>query len=183
MGTDEHSAADSPPTWAIVGTIIFTIIIPGSVVVLIPYLMNGWIMYPPLLGLTIVPIVGAVLIAAGLPFFIAFERRFVVEGRGTPAPIAPTERLVIGGSYRRVRNPGYISVIAMVLGEALILGDTAVLFYVVILAVGFHIFVLAYEEPTLRAKYGAEFESYCALVPRWIPRLRSAPSSQTDSSR
>jgi protein-S-isoprenylcysteine O-methyltransferase Ste14 len=180
MGTNEHSAADAPPTWAIIGTIIFTIVIPGSVVVLVPYLMNGWIIYPPLLGLTVVPMLGVVLIVTALPFFIAFERRFVIEGHGTPAPIAPTARLVTGGSFRRVRNPGYISVVAMVLGEALLLGDTAVLLYAVILPVGFHVWVLAYEEPTLRATYGEEFEQYCRQVPRWIPRRHTA---RTDSSR
>jgi protein-S-isoprenylcysteine O-methyltransferase Ste14 len=180
MPSDQPAAA-APPTWAIIGTIIFTIVVPGSVVVLVPYLLSGWRINPPLLGTPMMPILGAAMILAALPFFIGFEKRFVIEGRGTPAPIAPTERLVTGGTYQRVRNPGYISVVAMVLGEGLLLGDTGVLLYAIILAIGFHIFVLVYEEPTLRASYGAEFEKYCAQVPRWIPRLRTARTPRTDS--
>jgi protein-S-isoprenylcysteine O-methyltransferase Ste14 len=153
------------------------------VVVLVPYWLSGWCINPPLLGSPIVPVLGAALIVAALPFFVAFEKRFVVEGRGTPAPISPTERLVTGGSFQRVRNPGYISVVAMVLGEALLLGNPGVLLYATALAIGFHIFVIAYEEPTLRASFGAEYEKYCQRVPRWLPRLRTAPSSRPESTR
>ncbi len=176
MSPDEPLTS-TPPARAIIGTIIFTIVVPGSVVVLMPYLLSGWRINPPLLGSPIVPIAGAALLLAALPFFIAFERRFVVEGHGTPAPIAPTERLVIGGSFQRVRNPGYISVVAMVLGQGLLFGSIAVLEYAIVLALGFHIFVLAYEEPTLRASFGADYETYCRQVPRWIPRLRNARTS------
>ncbi len=115
---------------------------------------------------------GVLLIVGALPFFIAFEKRFVVEGRGTPAPIAPTERLVTGGSFQRVRNPGYISVVAMVVGEALLFGSIGVILYALTLAIAFHIFVIAYEEPMLRTRFGAAYEQYCARVPRWLPRLR-----------
>ncbi len=182
MPSDQQPAA-APPTRAIVGTIIFTIVVPGSVVVLVPYLLSGWNINPPLLGTPILSVLGVAMILVALPFFIGFEKRFVVEGRGTPAPIAPTERLVTGGSYQRVRNPGYISVVAMVFGEGLLLGNTGILLYAIALAIVFHISVLVYEEPTLRASYGAEFEKYCAQVPRWIPRLRAAQTSRTDSSR
>src|SRR5262249_19139083 len=106
--------------------------------------------------------------------FAAFNLRFVVEGRGTPAPIAPTEHLVVGGPFRWVRNPGYIAVIALLLGQALLLGSSAVLAYATVVALGFHLFVVFYEEPTLRRQFGAEYETYCHAVPRWIPRLRPA---------
>ncbi len=180
MGSNEH-AHNAPPRWAILGTIVFTIVVPGSVVVLVPYLLSGWRIGLPLLGSPMTPIVGAVLIIAALPYFVAFERRFVVEGRGTPAPIAPTERLVTGGSFRRVRNPGYISVVAMVLGEGLLLGNLGVLEYALVLAIGFHLFVIAYEEPTLRASFGAEYDRYCERVPRWLPRLHAAHTSHRES--
>jgi protein-S-isoprenylcysteine O-methyltransferase Ste14 len=98
--------------------------------------------------------------------------RFALQGRGTPAPIAPTRHLVVTGSYTRVRNPIYLAVVSIILGQGLLLGSVALLAYGAILALGFHIFVLAYEEPTLRTTFGDEFEEYCARVPRWVPRLR-----------
>ena len=172
MGANDQPVPDRPPTWAVLGTIVFTIVVPGSVVVLVPFLLSGWHINSPFFGLSVVPFLGIALILGALPFFIAFEKRFVVEGRGTPAPVAPTERLVMGGSFQRVRNPGYISVVTMVLGEALLFGSTGVILYAIALAIGFHIFVIAYEEPTLRSSFGAEYETYCARVPRWLPRLR-----------
>ena len=105
-----------------------------------------------------------------LPLFVSFCSRFVWEGRGTPAPIAPTEHLVVGGPYRWVRNPGYVAVTAILLGEALVLGSQAVLAWAVLVAIAFHVFVLVYEEPTLRATFGAEYDAYCRRVPRWLPR-------------
>ena len=91
------------------------------------------------------------------------------------APIAPTERLVVGGPFRWVRNPGYISVIALLLGQALVFGSSVLLAYAAVIALGFHLFVVFYEEPTLRRQFGAEYETYCRAVRRWIPRLRPAP--------
>jgi protein-S-isoprenylcysteine O-methyltransferase Ste14 len=93
----------------------------------------------------------------------------MAEGRGTPAPVAPTERLVVGGSFRWVRNPGYIAVLGLVVGEGF-LAHTSVLVYAASLAVAFHLFVLLYEEPTRRGQFGTEYEQYCRRVPRWIPR-------------
>ena len=90
---------------------------------------------------------------------------------GTPAPIAPTRNLVVTGLYRHVRNPIYVSVAAVILGQALLFGDWRLFLYGALVFVAFHIFVLAYEEPTVRESYGAEYETYRANVPRWLPRL------------
>jgi protein-S-isoprenylcysteine O-methyltransferase Ste14 len=116
-----------------------------------------------------------VLFLAGLQLFVAFNLRFVREGEGTPAPIAPTRRLVVGGPFRYVRNAGYIAVLALVAAQGLFFGSGIVLVYAVALFILFHGFVLLYEEPTLRRQFGAEYETYCHQVPRWIPHLPRRP--------
>ena len=161
------------PHSAVVGTIAFTICVPGTVVVLVPYLLTHWVSQPPLLGWAATRWAGAVLLVVAAPVFFDFVTRFVREGHGTPAPIAPTRHLVVGGPFRRVRNPGYVAVLLLVAGQALLFASTAVLAYAALLALGFHVFVLLYEEPTLRRTYGPEYDDYCRQVPRWIPRLRA----------
>ena len=103
--------------------------------------------------------------------------RFVRQGRGTPAPVAPPERLIANGLYRYVRNPMYIGVLAMIFGQALFLGSRGILLYGLGMALAFHLFVVLYEEPTLRWQFGAEYETYCQRVPRWLPRWPAAPVS------
>lgn len=152
---------------AALGTIVFTLLVPGPVVGLVPYWLSGW----RLAASAGLRVLGVLLILAALPVFVAFLVRFVREGLGTPAPIAPTERLVVGGPFERVRNPGYLAVIALVVGQALLFGRGTVIVYAVLLALAFHGFVVLYEEPTLRRRYGAEYEAYCRRVPRWWPRL------------
>jgi protein-S-isoprenylcysteine O-methyltransferase Ste14 len=159
---------------AALGTVVFVLVVPASVVVLGPWLLTGWHLAPPLFGWHATRWLGGVLIVLALPVFAAFNLRFVVEGHGTPAPIAPTERLVVGGPFRWVRNPGYISVTALLLGQALVFGSPALLAYAAVVALDFHLFVVLYEEPTLRRKFGPEYETYCGAVRRWVPRLRPA---------
>ena len=97
--------------------------------------------------------------------------RFALQGLGTPAPIAPTQRLVVTGLYRYVRNPIYIAVVAVIFGQALLFGDWRLLWYGALLWLAFHLFVVMYEEPTLKESFGAEYEAFRINVPRWIPRL------------
>jgi len=99
-------------------------------------------------------------------------RRFAVEGLGTPAPIAPTQRLVVSGFYRYVRNPMYVAVASVIFGQGLLFGSVAVLEYGVAVWLAFYLFVLLYEESVLRARYGEEYDIFVAEVPRWLPRLR-----------
>jgi protein-S-isoprenylcysteine O-methyltransferase Ste14 len=98
--------------------------------------------------------------------------RFVVEGIGTPAPVAPTERLVVGGAYRYVRNPMYLAVAALIVGQALLLGQAGLLAYAAVFGVTVASFVHGYEEPTLARTYGAQYETYRRAVPAWLPRLK-----------
>ena len=115
---------------------------------------------------------GTVLIAAGGLVLLHAFARFVVEGIGTPAPVAPTEHLVVGGAYRYVRNPMYLAVGSVIAGQALLLGRAGLFAYLAVFAAAVEAFVRLYEEPTLRATYGSEYDRYAEEVPRWIPRLR-----------
>jgi protein-S-isoprenylcysteine O-methyltransferase Ste14 len=112
------------------------------------------------------------LIDAGAAVVLHAFARIAIEGLGTPAPIAPTERLVVGGAYRHVRNPMYLAVGSTIAGEALLLGQTELLGYLLAFAALCLGFVHLYEEPTLRRQFGAEYDTYRRAVPRWIPRLR-----------
>jgi protein-S-isoprenylcysteine O-methyltransferase Ste14 len=116
--------------------------------------------------------IGGALIAAGVAVLLPAFGRFAIEGIGTPAPAAPTERLVVGGAYRYVRNPMYLAVASVIVGQALLFGQVVLLIYAVMFGVAVTSFVLGYEEPTLAARYGEEYEAYRRAVPRWRPRLR-----------
>jgi protein-S-isoprenylcysteine O-methyltransferase Ste14 len=155
---------------AAAGSAAFFVVAPGVVVGLIPWwLTGGWDAkdtWAPLI------VLGAVLLAAGLVVLVQAFVRFVVEGVGTPAPVAPTEHLVVGGLYRHVRNPMYLALGAIVTGQALILGRPALLLYAAAVLAVTATFVRLYEEPTLRCQFGAEYEAYCRAVPGWWPRLR-----------
>ena len=97
---------------------------------------------------------------------------FLIEGRGTPAPIDPPKELVAVGFYRYVRNPMYFGVLLILIGHFLWFGFWWILAYTVIAFVVVHLFVTRYEEPTLKRKFGAAYENYLQKVPRWIPKIR-----------
>jgi protein-S-isoprenylcysteine O-methyltransferase Ste14 len=118
-------------------------------------------------------VVGALLLAAGTLALVHAFVRFVVEGVGTPAPVAPTQRLVVGGLYRHVRNPMYLAVGAVIVGQALLLGRPVLAAYAAAFALAVVAFVRGYEEPTLRRRFGEEYESYRRAVPGWWPRRRA----------
>jgi protein-S-isoprenylcysteine O-methyltransferase Ste14 len=114
---------------------------------------------------------GIVLLVLGLVPLVESFARFVWKGLGTPAPIFPTRYLVVSGLYRYLRNPMYVAVVTIVLGEALLTGSKQLLFYAILIWLGFFLFVRLYEEPALRRRFGAEYQNFCRHVPRWIPRL------------
>jgi protein-S-isoprenylcysteine O-methyltransferase Ste14 len=151
------------------GTIVFAALVPGSVIVLIPYLLCGW----RLAEAATLRWAGVLLLLLALPVFVDFLVRFVREGRGTPAPVAEPERLVVSGPFRYVRNPGYVGVLGLIAGQSLLFASAAVLAHAAIVALAFHLFVVLYEEPHLRRKFGTEYEEYKRRVPRWLPRLRA----------
>jgi protein-S-isoprenylcysteine O-methyltransferase Ste14 len=128
-------------------------------------------MEPAFFGLKFFPFAGSMLAGLALTGVVDSFVRFAWQGLGTPAPVIPTRHLVVTGFYRYVRNPMYVAVLTAILGQALILGNVSLLEYAAIVWLLFHLFVLTYEEPTLRASFGPEYETFCAAVPRGIPRL------------
>ena len=147
---------------------MFLLVAPGLVAGVGPWLVTRWHMH----GALALRIVGAVLIAAGALVLLHAFVRFVVEGFGTPAPVAETERLVVGGLYRYVRNPMYIAVGATIVGQALFFGRPILLAYAAVFWAITAAFVRWYEEPHLMRLYGAEYEAYRRSVPAWFPRRR-----------
>ena len=160
-----------PKTIAILGSALFFAVAPSTVAGLVPWWITRWEFRPPFFDLDATRAVGILLIVAGLPGLVDSFARFALQGLGTPAPIAPTQNLVVTGLYRYVRNPIYVALVAVILGQAVLFGDWRLLLYGALVFVAFHIFVLAYEEPTLTENFGAEYETYRANVSRWIPRL------------
>src|ERR1051325_10972876 len=142
---------------AIVGSAIFLVIAPGFVAGLMPWWISRF--------------AGGILITLGLIGLLDSFARFALQGVGTPAPVFPTRHLVVTGLYRYVRNPMYVAVVITILGQGLTLGNVNVLEYGALVWLLFHLFVLIYEEPSLRANFGSEYKYFCAEVPRWIPRF------------
>jgi protein-S-isoprenylcysteine O-methyltransferase Ste14 len=154
------------------GSFVFLLVVPGVVAGLLPWLLTGWEVREPLPGWVVLRVVGAVLVLVGTAVLLQAFARFVVEGIGTPAPVAPTERLVVGGLYRCVRNPMYLAVAATIVGQALLLGQLVLLLYAAAFLVVAAAFVRWYEEPTLSRQFGSEYEEYRRRVPGWLPRRR-----------
>ena len=157
---------------AALGSVAFLLIAPGVVAGLIPWWITRWEVEEPLPFWAPLRVVGAALIAVGVLALLDSFRRFVVEGLGTPAPVAPTEELVVSGLYRYVRNPMYVAVAATILGQALLLGQLVLFAYGAVFVAVVATFVRLYEEPTLARTYGEQYEAYKRSVPAWFPRFR-----------
>jgi protein-S-isoprenylcysteine O-methyltransferase Ste14 len=155
---------------AAIGSGIFFVLAPGLVAGLGPWLLTGWRVRPIAFGWPL-RVIGIGLIAVGLPVLVSAFYRFVVEGRGTPAPLAPPDQLVVGGFYRYVRNPMYVAVTSIIVGQALALGQLGLLWYAAVIAAAFYVFVKVYEEPDLTDRYGESYAAYRRAVPGWFPRL------------
>jgi protein-S-isoprenylcysteine O-methyltransferase Ste14 len=155
---------------AAAGSFVFLLLAPGVVAGVVPGLLTGWESNDwPLL----VRVLGGLLIAGGVGVLLHAFGRFVLEGLGTPAPVAPTERLVVGGLYRHVRNPMYVAVAATIIGQALLFGRPVLLAYAALFIAVVAAFVHLYEEPTLMSRYGDEYAAYRRAVPAWLPRLHT----------
>jgi protein-S-isoprenylcysteine O-methyltransferase Ste14 len=160
-----------PKTIAILGSALFFAVAPSTLAGLIPWWITHWEFLPPFFDLQATRAVGILLIVAGLPGLVDSFARFALQGLGTPAPIAPPQNLVVTGLYRYVRNPIYVAVVAVILGQAILFGDWRLMTYGGLMWLAFHAVVLAFEEPVLAEKFGAQYEDFRANVPRWIPRL------------
>ena len=165
---------------ATMGSALFFLMAPGMVAGLIPWLLTGWRTRQPLPYWAPMRALGVILLGAGVIALVRAFARFVAEGLGTPAPIAPPERLVVGGEYRYVRNPMYMAVLATVIGQALLLGQLVLVGYAAVLWLVSAAFVRWYEEPTLTRRFGADYQAYRRAVPAWLPRLRPWKPGERD---
>jgi protein-S-isoprenylcysteine O-methyltransferase Ste14 len=180
---DQGGRLRDPRLRAAVGSLLFLVVMPGVVAGLVPWGLTGWeVEDPPL----ILSALGYVILAAGVAVLLHAFVRFVVEGVGTPAPVAPTRHLVIGGLYRYVRNPMYIAVALTILGQAMVLGRPVLVLYALVFGVTVSSFVIFYEQPTLTHQFGAEYEAYREAVPAWLPRRRpwrpDRPTNRSDDA-
>jgi protein-S-isoprenylcysteine O-methyltransferase Ste14 len=146
------------------------VLAPGVVAGFLPWWLTGWHAHDVWLPARAVAVA---LIVGGAAALIHAFARFVIEGVGTPAPAYPTERLVVGGLYRYVRNPMYIAVGATILGQALLLGQPVLVAYAGAFVVAVAAFVYGYEQPTLAHRFGAQYQAYRSAVPAWLPRPRA----------
>jgi protein-S-isoprenylcysteine O-methyltransferase Ste14 len=156
---------------AAAGSSLFFASAPGVVAGVVPWGLTGWDAEP---ASAPAQVLGVALIAAGAAVLLHAFARFVREGVGTPAPIAPTQHLVVGGLYRWIRNPMYVAVVTCVMGQALLLSREVLWVYALGLMALFFAFVRGYEEPTLSRQFGSEYEAYRRAVPGWHPRARPA---------
>ena len=149
------------------GSVLFFLVAPGVMGGLVPWGLTGYAgpASPPYV------VLGAAVVLLGVAALVACFVQFVREGRGTPAPVAPTEELVVGGLYRWVRNPMYLAVGAVILGQGVMFTSVGVLVWLGLFGLAVVTFVVAYEQPTLRSMYGESYDAYCRAVPAWWPRL------------
>ena len=165
---------------AAAGSLFFLLLAPGVAAGVVPWLLTGWDSNGPPLALQVG---GAALIGAGAAALVSAFARFVIDGIGTPAPVAPPEHLVVGGLYRHLRNPMYVAVAATIIGQAALLGRPALLLYALAFMAAVAAFVYGYEQPVLSERFGSEYEEYRRNVPAWWPRLRPWRSAGASSGR
>jgi protein-S-isoprenylcysteine O-methyltransferase Ste14 len=153
-------------------SLLFAVLVPGTSVVLVPYLLLYYFGTGSPVSIEGIRYAGLPMIILGAMTALWCMLDFARKGKGTPAPFDPPRKLVLGGLYRWVRNPMYIGILLLLVGEALYFEAPSLLVYTLIVFVCFHLFVVAYEEPKLKEKFGDSYTHYCHTVPRWIPRKK-----------
>jgi protein-S-isoprenylcysteine O-methyltransferase Ste14 len=155
--------------------LLFTVIVPGAVTVLLPRtILEHW-PAPEAAVPSAMRAGGLGAVLAGASLYASALATFALAGRGTPAPVDPPRCLVVSGPYRWMRNPMYVGVILLLAGEALYFAAPPLAVYAVGCFAAFHSFVVLYEEPHLRRRFGAAYVAYGASVPRWVPRHDATP--------
>jgi protein-S-isoprenylcysteine O-methyltransferase Ste14 len=150
-------------------TFVFTVFVPGTVAGYVPWRLRRGA--APVTGAEEWAAIAVIVIGIAIYLYTAFWG-FALIGGGTPAPIAPTKILVVKGLHHYVRNPMYIGVALAILGQAWLFHSRRIAIYLACFWLIAHLFVLFYEEPTLRKQFGEEYDRYRETVPRWIPKLR-----------
>ena len=162
-------AQRSAGTSSIVKTVIFTILVPGTVAVILPRAIGTDASTP-----TLFSAIGFLPMALGVAIYFWCAWDFATAGQGTPAPIDAPKRLVVRGLYRFVRNPMYVGVLTVLFNEGIVFRSRRILTYAIVVFVFFHLMVFLYEEQALKRKFGKSYEEYLKSVPRWIPRVTEA---------
>jgi protein-S-isoprenylcysteine O-methyltransferase Ste14 len=166
----------------LIKTIVFTFLVPGTVTVLVPYWLLSSPASPQPVQLGVFRYFGVLPILIGIAIYCWCAWDFTFAGRGTPAPIDPPKTLVARGLYRYVRNPMYLGILSILLGEALLFASGRLFEYAAVVFTFSFLFVVLYEEPILRRKFGESYRRYCRSVPRWVPwRIRNTHEGQTDA--
>ena len=150
-------------------TLIFSILVPGTVAGVVPWLLlqgSGG----PVLQLPSIWMVGFLPLLSGVVLYLWCAGAFTFIGKGTPAPIDAPKVLVIQGPYQWVRNPMYIAVLLVVIGEAILFRSFLLVGYALLVWLVVHLFVVFVEEPSLRGQFGGSYETYLRTVRRWLPR-------------
>ena len=172
MPVNEHDGRPPQPRrerpgWLLLENLLFTLVVPGTVAVYVPLLLApdepG--------GSTLARALAVAALVVGVAIYGWCVWDFASFGRGTPAPIDAPKRLVVRGLYRYSRNPMYVGVLTVIVGWMLWFQAASLVLYFVVVWTGFHLFVIGYEEPRLRAEFADTYETYCAEVGRWLPRF------------
>ena len=156
--------------WLAARSLLWTVLFPGFFAGYVPWRYFG-VGHAEVSPSNPAQVLGVLLMAAGAVLLGACILEFTRSGRGTLSPIDPPRHLVVRGLYRYVRNPMYLSVTAIVLGEVLLTRSAALGAYWAIWFACVNLFVVGYEEPTLRRQFGASYDEYVRQVGRWIPKL------------
>ncbi|MCA1593967.1 MAG: isoprenylcysteine carboxylmethyltransferase family protein [Acidobacteria bacterium] len=160
-------------------TLLFSILVPGTVTVLVPYWLLSSRSDAFRMQLSEFRYFGLLPMLAGVLLYVWCAWDFTFTGRGTPAPFDPPKELVVKGPYRYVRNPMYVFVALTLCGEAIFFETARLLLYAALAVAFFHLFVVLYEEPTLRRKFGDSYARYCETVSRWLPGLPRGTGTKT----
>lgn len=170
--------------WAALKTTLFATTFVAFFVVYLPWAWAIRGQAPSYEGLGALRLLAVAPLIAGAYIAVRCVFAFAWTGLGTPAPFDPPRTLVLSGFYRYVRNPMYIGAALVVLGETALFGSIrAGLQYLLLFGGCLALFVLVYEEPTLRSKFGAEYEEYCRNVPRFLPRLKPWEKSRDPAAK
>jgi protein-S-isoprenylcysteine O-methyltransferase Ste14 len=156
---------------AVLASLLFTLIVPGTVGGVVPWWISGWQFQPAFFDSPATRFIGIFMIGMGLVPLLESIARFALKGLGTPAPPFPTSHLVVTGFYRHIRNPMYVGMLGVILGQALLFSDVRLFAYATVFWLCTHLFIVRYEEPTLRRQFGDEYVTFRKNVPRWLPRL------------
>jgi len=154
------------PVW--LRAVAFLLLVPGAIAGWLPWYVAGAPALVPQRE-TMQSWVGLVVVTCGAAVVLRCTRDFVRRGRGTPAPYDPPVALVTSGLYRLSRNPMYVGVLMMIVGQAFWYHSGSVFIYAVVVGIAFHARVRLYEEPRLARSFGPAYADYCARVPRWLP--------------